>query len=85
MQIARMRSLELGKPLIRSTNNGITAVTNYRGEIIKKIPAFETAVLRTEVTSTIGQTPFKKFGTWPLYFWAVLSLLFALHRQRSRQ
>jgi apolipoprotein N-acyltransferase len=85
MQIARMRSLELGKPLIRSTNNGITAVTNYRGEIIKQIPAFKTAVLRTEVTSTIGQTPFKKFGTWPLYLWALLSLLFALHRQRTRQ
>jgi apolipoprotein N-acyltransferase len=81
MQIARMRALELGKPLIRSTNNGITAVTNYRGDIIKSIPAFKTAVLKAEVTSTTGQTPFKKLGTWPLYLWGVLSMIVALYRQ----
>lgn len=75
MEIARMRALELGKPVIRSTNNGVTAVTDYRGKVIAQIPQFETHVLRTEVTSTEGQTPFHKFGTWPLYIWVLLSLV----------
>ena len=48
MEIARMRALELGKPVIRSTNNGVTAVTDYRGKIIKQLPQFETGVLRAK-------------------------------------
>ncbi|EGA68032.1 apolipoprotein N-acyltransferase [Vibrio sinaloensis DSM 21326] len=75
MEIARMRALELGKPVVRSTNNGVTAVTDYRGNIIAQIPQFETAVLRAEITSTDGQTPYRQFGTWPLYIWVVLSLV----------
>ncbi|MFY2509411.1 apolipoprotein N-acyltransferase [Vibrio pectenicida] len=74
MEIARMRAMELGKPVIRSTNNGVTAVTDYRGKVIAQLPQFETGVLRTQVTSTSGQTPFHKFGTWPLYIWVFFSL-----------
>lgn len=75
MEIARMRALELGKPLIRSTNNGVTAVTDHKGKIIEQIPQFETAVLRAELTSTDGQTPYRLVGTWPLYIWVFMSLL----------
>ncbi len=45
-----MRALELGKPLIRSTNNGLTAVTDHKGKIVEQVPQFETAVLRAELT-----------------------------------
>ncbi|MGD8112459.1 apolipoprotein N-acyltransferase [Vibrio sp. NTOU-M3] len=75
MEIARMRALELGKPVIRSTNNGVTAVTDYQGHVIKQVPQFETEVLRVNVVSTDGQTPYYRYGTWPLYIWVVLSLL----------
>ncbi len=75
MEIARMRALELGKPVIRSTNNGVTAVTDYQGNVVAQIPQFETGVLRTEIVSTIGQTPYRQVGTWPLYIWVVLSLV----------
>ncbi|AUI85530.1 apolipoprotein N-acyltransferase [Vibrio azureus] len=77
MEIARMRALELGKPLIRSTNNGVTAVTDHKGKIIEQIPQFETAVLRAELTPTRGQTPYHAVGSWPLYFWVTFSLLLA--------
>ncbi|MDN2481775.1 apolipoprotein N-acyltransferase [Vibrio agarivorans] len=86
MEIARMRALELGKPVIRSTNNGVTAITDYRGKIIAQIPQFETAVLTAEVTSTDGQTPYHGVGRWPLYIWSVLSLIigFGIRRKASR-
>ncbi len=64
MEIARMRALELGKPLIRSTNNGVTAVTDHKGKVIEQIPQFETAVLRAELVPTDGQTPYRIVGTW---------------------
>lgn len=74
MEIARMRALELGKPVIRSTNNGVTAVTDYQGHIVAQLPQFETGVLRAEIVSTEGQTPYRQLGTWPLYLWTILSL-----------
>ncbi|MFV0576119.1 MAG: apolipoprotein N-acyltransferase [Vibrio sp.] len=74
MEIARMRALELGKPLIRATNNGVTAVTDYQGKIIKQVPQFETAVLKAEVTSTSGSTPYRTLGSWLLYLWCVVGL-----------
>lgn len=85
MEIARMRALELGKPLIRSTNNGVTAVTDHKGKIIEQIPQFETAVLRAELVPTDGQTPYRIVGTWPLYIWAGLSLMLAWWLPRKKK
>lgn len=83
MEIARMRALESGKPLVRSTNNGVTAVTDYKGNIIKQIPQFETGVLKAELIPTQGHTPYNRFGSWPLYIWLLLSLTFSFVLQRK--
>lgn len=87
MEIARMRALELGKPVIRATNNGITAVTDYRGKVIKKLPQFETGVLRAEIQPSLGHTPFFFVGTWPLYIWVLTCFGFIIkwHYNSKRQ
>ncbi|MGF1739581.1 apolipoprotein N-acyltransferase [Vibrio profundum] len=85
MQIARMRALELGKPLIRSTNNGITAVTDFKGKIIKKLPSFTTGVLKTTITSTKGETPYWYVGPYPLYLLAGVFLVLARRWQKIRR
>ncbi|EKO3388851.1 apolipoprotein N-acyltransferase [Vibrio fluvialis] len=84
MEIARMRALELGKPLIRSTNNGLTAVTDYKGHITQQLPQFETGVLRAEMVPTRGQTPYHALGSWPLYAWTLFGLIAALVIQRRK-
>ncbi|MDW6003414.1 apolipoprotein N-acyltransferase [Vibrio mangrovi] len=85
MEIARMRALELGIPLIRSTNNGVTAITDYRGKITHKLPQFEAGVLKTTLTPTRGKTPYRMFGSWPLYCWIAFSLLSGLLMTRLRR
>lgn len=78
MEIARMRALETGKPVIRATNNGVTAITDYKGKMIAQIPQFETAVLRAEVTSSKGNTPFLTLGSWPIILFLIMSLIISL-------
>ncbi|HDZ8979189.1 apolipoprotein N-acyltransferase [Aeromonas veronii] len=78
MEIARMRALELARPLLRDTNTGITIVTEIDGSIIGQIPQFEAGVLRSEVRPAHGETPYLRFGSWPLYGLTVLLLGLAL-------
>lgn len=62
LDIARMRAIEFGRPMLRSTNNGITAVIDHNGAIVESIPQFEQAVLSTKVQLTTGETPFSQWG-----------------------
>ena len=49
LEIARMRALEFGRPIVRATNNGITAVIDHKGKVIAEIPQFKEGVLKVEI------------------------------------
>lgn len=61
-QMARMRALENGRMLLRSTNTGITAVIASNGKVINQLPQFRTDVLSTEIRSYEGMTPYARYG-----------------------
>ncbi|WP_372872526.1 apolipoprotein N-acyltransferase [Shewanella sp.] len=84
MEIARMRSAELGRPLIRSTNNGVTAVVDEKGQITASLPQFETAVLNASIALVSGETWFAQWGHIPVQtLCALLFILALLNRQRA--
>ncbi|PWF62865.1 apolipoprotein N-acyltransferase [Shewanella sp. BC20] len=66
MEIAQMRAIELGRPLVRATNNGVTAVVDEKGNITAALPQFETGVLSATIPLVTGQTWFAKIGQTPL-------------------
>lgn len=77
LQMARMRALELGKPLIRATNTGISVFIDAKGNITAQAPQFVETTLTQSVAPTKGYTPYSVMGNAPLYG---LSLLFlAMH------
>ena len=75
LEIARMRALENGKPVLRATNTGLTAAIDHKGKFIAQIPQFNTQVLRAKITTTKGHTPYTCIGELPLYIWVGLSFV----------
>ena len=80
LQIARMRALETGRYMIRGTNNGVTAIINHKGQITKRIPQFERAVLTGEVFKASGSTPYMSTASWPVLTLALILIVFVRER-----
>ncbi len=74
-QIARMRALEFGRPVLRATNTGVTQIIDHRGHVTAQLPRFERQVLEASFHPTTGQTPYQRWGSYPLIF-LMMSLLF---------
>ena len=76
LQIARMRALESGRYMLRSTNTGISAVINNKGEIVSKSPQFKPHALNTNVKLFEGTTPYSQYGNALILSFGVLVLIF---------
>src|SRR5690606_15498740 len=77
LQIARVRALETGRPMLRSTNTGMTAVVQPDGSVVAVLPAFERGVLHAEVRGHQGTTPYARWGDRLALLAAVIPILLA--------
>ena len=73
--MARMRALELGKPLLRAANTGINAIVNADGSVADQLPQFEANVLTAQIYPTVSSTPFSKWGNSLIYGLSLLILV----------
>jgi apolipoprotein N-acyltransferase len=83
--VARFRSIEFRRTLVRSTNGGVTAVVDAEGRTVAQLPLFTEAALAVEVPVQIGPpTTYYLLGDWfPALL--VLALLLALIGVRPRR
>ena len=80
LNIARMRAMEFQKPVLRATNNGISAIIDRNGDILGSLGENVAGHLSGIMTPNQGLTPFARYGRLPLYLIYVLSLVFCLAR-----
>jgi apolipoprotein N-acyltransferase len=62
LTIARMRSIETGRPSLRATNTGATAAIDHRGRVLDQLPHGEPGLLLTQVQGMQGNTPYSRWG-----------------------
>ena len=85
-QIAQMRALELGRPMLRATNTGITSAIAHDGRVLAELPWFTQAILDIEIAGRQGETPYVRWGDALVAALAGLVLVIALAvAKRSRQ
>ena len=83
LQIAQIRARELGKPVVRATNDGLTAFINARGQVDKVLPRFEPALLTHTVIPARTVTPYSQAGEAPLIILLILILTLTRRNEAS--
>ena len=78
LNIARMRTIELQKPMLRATNSGITAYIDERGNIVDMLPSDVTDVLETTFYPVKGQTLYSRFGNIFTYIFSLFLLIMGI-------
>ena len=85
LQIAQARALETGRPLLRATNTGVTALIDAHGHIVQRIPQFRPGILEASVYGRSGMTPYAHAGNGALLVLLALSVLGGVWWQRCHK
>lgn len=86
LYLAKWRALEFQRPIVRSTNTGITTVIFPDGQEGRRLLTNEKDVLdfRLTLPQTAPLTIFQRYGQWPLVgLWALLSVLLSFQWWRQ--
>ncbi len=76
MQIARMRSLEMGRYMVRSTTNGPAGIIDEKGKVVATAPIYSKSIITHQVQLMKGSTPYVRWGNWLIIL--LMSLILAL-------
>ncbi|MEZ5664151.1 MAG: apolipoprotein N-acyltransferase [Burkholderiaceae bacterium] len=71
LQISRLRAMELGRPMLRATNTGATAVIDHQGRVTEHLARLTRGRLEAQVQGRDGLTPYarwaSRWGLWPVW------------------
>ena len=83
-QKARMRALESGRYMLRSTNTGVSSIISPQGDVLAMSPQFKRHVLTAEVQGMKGRTPYVFWGNYPLVSLTLIVLAALYWKTRAR-
>lgn len=83
LQISQMRAIETGRPMLRATNTGATAVINPGGKVVAQLQPFERGVLTASVQGYGGLTPYVLLGNASIVLLACAMLIAAWYLARK--
>jgi apolipoprotein N-acyltransferase len=81
---ARLRTIEEGLPMVRATNNGISAVIDPLGRILHSLPLGSEGVLDSRLPKPIGVTFYARYRDIPVLILAMLFVLIAFAGRKRR-
>lgn len=84
LQKARMRALETGRYLLRSTNTGISAIIGPDGRVQASSNQFERHILIGTIRPMQGSTPFVRLGYYPVLILSLILLVLAGWRKKHQ-
>jgi len=85
LEMAQMRALELGRPLLFVSNTGLTAIIKPDGKIQSSVPPFQSIVLTDVVQPMIGKTPWQRRGMDGILLIIISFLSTALLQRKKRK
>lgn len=87
LAITRMRALELGRPFVRATNTGATAIVSADGNVQAMLPRATRGILTGRVEGRIGLTPYARWmsRTGLSLWWFVVMVVAVLVWRRKKQ
>ncbi|HBQ35637.1 MAG TPA: apolipoprotein N-acyltransferase [Rhodobacteraceae bacterium] len=71
---ARFRAIELGLPMVRAANTGISAVIDAHGTVQASLGLGVAGFLDVELPTALPETLYSRYGDWPV----IVLLIFAL-------
>ncbi len=84
LQISRMRALETGRPMLRATNTGTTAVIDAHGVVTAQLTPYTRATLSAKVQGFQGMTPYSRYGNALFLIMAALILAVVVFLRRQK-
>ena len=84
LQIGRLRSIETARPMVTSTNTGITASIDPKGRVVAALPPHRPGVLSATVQGMSGLTPYDRYGDQPVLLLVGIVLAALVRRPTPR-
>ncbi len=85
LEQARMRAIELGLPLVRSANTGVSAVIDPVGRTTARLGLGIEGILDASLPAAIGPTVYARVGDVPAIMLVAAGILLAVRRRVTRK
>lgn len=79
-ELAVMRTVETGAPMVRSANNGISFIVDPFGRVLEQTPLFVQTTLVGEVPRPLPPTPYVRWGDWFIVLSGIMVIAAAVLR-----